>query len=187
MANVNARLIMRGSALLTTALVSSQAFPSLKTSLSEGSEGARPRQGWAHPHPYDKDESTEGRFEGGCFKVDCWDLKKLYSKWLAETEKGGTNETWPWVWVNHNADGPHHVFYGVDDAAIERAKVVSGDVNNNMLLITPLRVPSKKFWHDQRFGIIHTKVTQVDFESKVLITEDERIIAFDTLYVAQGV
>ena len=165
-------------------------------------EGAAVGQEWAFPSPYDAGQPS-GRFlPGDAFRLDCsptsrrtagcWDLAALYRAWHEESSKGSHEETWPWVWVWHNDNGPHHVFYGVDETTLARARAMAraSPQNNGLLIVDSverdLRAKgySEKDFTSHRCGVIESPAIQLDFAERVLMTADERIIAYDTLYVA---
>ena len=147
---------------------------------------------WAYPNPYEAGQPA-GRFLSGEFRKSCWDLEKLYRTWVAEWERGTDGETWPWVWVWHNKNGPHHVFYGVDDTtlALARAMARASPRNNGLLIVDSIErdITQKGYseadFHGQRCGIIESAPAQIDPRAKVLMTQDERIIAYDALNIAR--
>ena len=112
------------------------------------------------------------------------DLKKL----VKEFENG--KEVWPWVWTWRNANGPHHVFVGVNsDTIYEIERLARDDVRNNITLIESeaelLQLRPMKFYEKCQCGMIDEQVRLMDVRAKIMMLEDERIICFDRCTIAQ--
>jgi hypothetical protein len=106
---------------------------------------------------------------------------------LREFQAG--KEVWPWIWCHPNENGPHHVFVVTDDLTDEILEqihqLLKNSTNNNVLVVTskdqlksPGGVPSM-------CGIVTgAQVTLLNTRDKILMLNDERVIAFDRLVVA---
>jgi hypothetical protein len=149
---------------------------------------------WAHPSPYDADAAaattSSSAAGGGRFASSAhlrtlrahWDLPKLVAQWQASDDE----ETWPWVWCQHNPTGPHHVFVGLGAGTLERIRGVSAaDASNNITVVIrddgelARRGLSEAQLHALRCAVVRERVAQVDAESKLLMLRDERVIAYD--------
>ena len=141
---------------------------------------------WAYPHPYSK--GSKDRFvdaEKYLLKTTVWDLKKIVDRW-DETDDG---ETWPWVWCWHNPNGPRHIFVGVDETTISKAQNIAKNPQNNLTLVIQSEQELEPFgynlsdFHNERFAVHLSKPKQMDFDNKILMLEDERILCYDRLYI----
>lgn len=141
---------------------------------------------WAYPHPYSKD--SKDRFvdaEKYLLKRTVWDLKQIVDRW----NQADDEETWPWVWCWHNPNGPHHIFIGVDETTISKAKNIAKNPQNNLTLVIQSEEELEPFgynvsdFHNERFAVHLSKPKQMDFDNKILMLEDERILCYDRLYI----
>ena len=48
-----------------------------------------------------------------------WNLRGLLKQW----HESDDDETWPWVWCQHNPDGLHHVFVNVGADTVRAKKL----------------------------------------------------------------
>ena len=157
---------------------------------------------WAHPSPYDADaaaasssSSSSSAAGGGRFASSAhlrtlrvqWDLPRLVAQWQASDNE----ETWPWVWCQHNPTGPHHVFVGLGEGTLAQIRGVSAaDASNNITVVIrddselARRGLSEAQLHALRCAVLRERVAQIDAESKLLMLRDERVIAYDTAYFA---
>ena len=146
---------------------------------------------WAHPHPYG-DDSDDADDDSQRFvpmqrykrKLEAWDLHGLVKKW----KESDGEETWPWVWTWHNPNGPHFVYVGVDAHTLEYARLAAAaSPQNNLTLVVSSMQDieeaglSAADFHLQRCAIIESRPAQIDFDHKILMLEDERIICYDSL------
>ena len=156
---------------------------------------------WAHPSPYDADaaaassSSSSSAAGGGRFASSAhlrtlrmqWDLPRLVAQWQASDNE----ETWPWVWCQHNPTGPHHVFVGLGAGTLAQIRGVSAaDASNNITVVIrddgelARRGLSEAQLHALRCAVVRERVAQIDAESKLLMLRDERVIAYDAAYFA---
>ena len=141
---------------------------------------------WAHPSPYDAD-ATPGRFADSRHlraPRAAHDLPALVALWRASPDV----ETWPWVWCQHNPTGPHHVFVGFAGArSLAAIASASADAGNNLTVVLAPRDDAAlaragvtdAALHGLRCAIVRTTVAQVDAAARLLLLEDERIVAYD--------
>ena len=155
---------------------------------------------WAHPSPYDADaaaasSSSSSAAGGGRFASSAhlrtlrvqWDLPRLKAQWQASDNE----ETWPWVWCQHNPTGPHHVFVGLGAGTLAQIRGVSAaDASNNITVVIrndselARRGLSEAQLHALRCAVLRESVAQIDAESKLLMLRNERVIAYDAAYFA---
>ena len=154
----------------------------------EPSERGKPE--WAYPSPYHKSISKD-RFVDiqKLYKVEkLWDLPALVKVWKESKEE----ETWPWVWTWHNNNGPHYVFVGVNTETLRTCQNLAkaSERNNITVVVRKLEdIPHKakcleNDFYTARCAVIQGHPSQIDFNSKMLMLEDERIICFDQLTLA---
>ena len=145
---------------------------------------------WAYPHPYNTEEinKNKNRYldpKKYCIEKKMWNLKKIVERW----DDNDDGETWPWVWCWHNPNGPHHIFIGVDEATLSHANLISKNARNNLTLVISNEKELDEFgykmsdFHSKRCAIHISKPEQIDFENKILMLEDERVICYDRLYI----
>lgn len=118
--------------------------------------------------------------------VQTWDLVGLLKRW----QTGGDDETWPWIWTQRNPNGPHFVFIGVDKFTLPACEAAcSASENHNLTLVVRSLADLEKVGYDpadfyaQRCAIIESCPSQIDFDHKILMLEDERIMCYDTLTI----
>lgn len=93
-------------------------------------------------------------------------------------------EVWPWIWCQPNENGPHHVFVGsLADSVLQQIQELLQNPSNNVLIITTSeelsRVSSSMV---ERCGIVtDASVSLINAKDKILMLDDERVIAFDHL------
>lgn len=119
------------------------------------------------------------------------DLPTLLHKFDVEGQ-----EVWPWIWTHPNADGPHHVFLGVNGHVIERIQELRKESpQNNILIIVPneesLHAAAKasnvstNVYAECQCGIVtNAKLQLLNSSAKILMLDDERVIAFDYLLIS---
>ena len=145
---------------------------------------------WAHPSPYDAAVPVERFADNYHLRTTRaqWDLPRLVAQWRASDSE----ETWPWVWCAHNATGPHHVFVGFGAGTLEQIRTVSAaDAANNITVVLQgdddelarLGVSETQL-HELRCAVIRERVEQIDAASKLLMLRDERVVAYDSAYLA---
>lgn len=157
-----------------------------------GSSAADPPQ-WAHPSPYDPELPASS--SGAARFADTRHLRTLRAQWdlpqlMAAWQAAGDGETWPWVWCQRNPTGPHHVFVGFGEGSLAQVRAVSAaSAANNITVV--LRGDelarcgvSEAELHALRCAIIYEAVAQIDVESRLLMLRDERVVAFDSAYLA---
>jgi len=112
------------------------------------------------------------------------DLPRL----LHQFDKQGL-EVWPWIWTHPNENGPHYVFIGVSKdtiAHIERLRRESEQ--NNILIIASQQdldaCADPDVYHRCQCGLVtDAKLQLLNHEAKILMLDDERVIAFDSLTI----
>ena len=140
---------------------------------------------WAHPHPYDG-TTPKSRFaplNDFTTSQPQYDLHKLVTFWQTNPSN---EETWPWLWCQHNPTGPHHVFINVDSTTLTTCEsLAAASPNNNITLVVPniktLDDPAP--YYKARVAIIESSPTQIDFSNRILLLRDERIVCYDSLTV----
>jgi len=158
-----------------------------------------PPPAWAEPSPYDASVPVERFADTYHLRTQRaqWDLPRLVAQWKASESE----ETWPWVWCAHNPTGPNHVFVGFGAGTLEQIRAVSAASTANNITVV-LRGGSggggggtdddelarcgvsEAELHALRCAVVRERVEQVDAESKLLMLRDERVIAYDTAYLA---
>jgi hypothetical protein len=149
------------------------------------------REKWAYPSPYHVADATVGHVGPGAFVAlpedrfldprKSWRLKALVDHWQTLED----SESWPWVWCQHNPNGPHHVFVGVDDTLLDRCKAITAASprNNITVIVSSKEALSQHAPLSDYFGagaaVIEGDVAQFDATDRVLMMGDERIICFD--------
>ena len=122
-----------------------------------------------------------------------WNLRGLLKQW----HESDDDETWPWVWCQHNPDGLHHVFVNVGADTLIRIRAIakSDDAKHgcgmrNVTVIAESREAIEKYCslqdlYDARCAVVVGQAPlQIDTGAKILMLEDERIVCFDELVVA---
>jgi hypothetical protein len=108
-------------------------------------------------------------------------------------------EVWPWIWTHPNDNGPHHVFVGKALTAellekLERIRAESPQNNILLLLSTPeenaTTVPGMQqgtvatILERCHCGVVTgAKLELLNAEHKILMLDDERVVAFDYLTI----
>ncbi len=142
---------------------------------------------WAYPSPYDP--VPPDRFINVSHltkQVAVWDLKGLMNVW----ENSSGEESWPWVWCWHNPVGPHHVFIQVSkDTLHQTSRICRESERNNLTVVVRSMNDLKSFdltpemLYKNRCAIIEgVSMQQIDTENKIMMLNDERIIAYDHAY-----
>ena len=100
-------------------------------------------------------------------------------------------EVWPWIWTHPNNDGPHYVFVGISEESLVQIQRLRNESNqNNILIIASERqlMDVAKARNDvgiyercQCGLVVDSKVELLNHEAKILMLDDERVIAFDCL------
>ena len=141
---------------------------------------------WAYPSPYDEEERRFVDANAYRSKQYVWDLNGLLKRWQASEEE----ETWPWVWTQRNPNGPHFVFVGVDSRTLNACEAAcEASENHNLTLVVRSLEDLEEKGYDpadfyaHRCAIIESRPSQIDFDHKILMLEDERIMCYDTLTV----
>ncbi|CAJ1945450.1 unnamed protein product [Cylindrotheca closterium] len=105
-------------------------------------------------------------------------------------------DVWPWIWTHPNSDnGPHYVFLGMDAKTIGRIQEIrSQSPNHNLLVIASREVLEQAakeagvpfgVYHDCHCGMVTDAELQLlHVKSKILMLDDERVIAFDYLIIS---
>ena len=143
---------------------------------------------WAFPHPYGNDTDTNRFVDAKQFRLKktVWNLKGIVDRWSSEDD----DETWPWVWCVHNENGPNHVFIGVDESTLLRGKALAKNAQNNLTLVIKDIQDLEKYgytvsdFYHQRFAVHISNPKEMDFQNKILMLEDERIVCYDRLYIS---
>jgi hypothetical protein len=113
--------------------------------------------------------------------------KEKSLKELVDAHKAGI-EGWPWLWTQRNPDGPHFVFVGVTKDTLSRCQqIAQASPQHNLLLIADESEIEKYFTVDDfyraRCGIHDAKPIEIDWENKILLLRDERLLEFDELVI----
>lgn len=153
----------------------------------ERSKQRRPHQEWAYPSPYDADVPSARFAETAHLRSQTfqWDLSKLVDIWRDSKEEG-----WPWVWCDRNPVGPHHLFVGVNGSTLSHVAALSREsVNNNITVVVSERDlvqagVSEAQLNALRAAVIFVPVQQLDVANRIVMLADERIIVYDTAYLA---
>ena len=118
------------------------------------------------------------------------DLPILLKKFDDENQ-----DVWPWIWTHPNSDnGPHYVFLGMNAATIQRIQELRGQSPNHNLLVIASQDALQKaardagvpfsVYHDCHCGLVTDAELQLlHVKSKILMLDDERVIAFDFLTI----
>ena len=113
--------------------------------------------------------------------VTHYDLNGILSQWngLDDTNR----ESWPWIWCQRNINQKCIVFIGVSQDLRHKIEKVRG-LRVNIILIVDSKERlfdnvDEAFCNESQCGILQSKVQQIDCVNNILMTEDERIIAFD--------
>ena len=179
---------------------SAAAQPATSSAEAAPSTPAPAPPAWAPPSPYDAaaaaaTTSSSSAAGGGRFASSAhlrtlrvqWDLPRLVAQW----QDSDNEETWPWVWCQHNPTGPHHVFVGLGEGTLAQIRGVSAaDASNNITVVIrddgelARRGLSEAQLHALRCAVLRERIAQIDAESKLLMLRDERVIAYDAAYFA---
>ena len=113
--------------------------------------------------------------------VKNYDLNGILKKWnnLDDTDR----ETWPWIWCQRNVNQKCIVFIGISKDLKEKIAAVSGLRVNIILIVDDKKRlfenVNEQFCYESQCGILEVPVHQIDTMNNILMTSDERIIAFD--------
>ena len=184
-ANCIRKLLVCGlpSMVLLNTLASTKAS---KRTRSEMQQSQREVQ-WAYPSPYDSVPSDRFTDVSHLRKqVAIWDLKELINIW----EKNSAEESWPWVWCWHNPVGPHHVFIQVSKDTLNQTMRISRENERNNITVVVKSIDDLKacdltpeMLYKNRCAIIEgVAIQQFDAKNKIIMLNDERIIAYDYAY-----
>ena len=94
------------------------------------------------------------------------------------------------MWCVHNENGPNHVFIGVDESTLLRGKALAKNAQNNLTLVIKDIQDLEKYgytvsdFYHQRFAVHISNPKEMDFQNKILMLEDERIVCYDRLYIS---
>ncbi len=107
-------------------------------------------------------------------------------------------DVWPWIWTHPKEDGPHHVFVGktiTSDIVHRIQKIRSESPQNNILILiaeneASLHQAAAEAGTDASvFDRCHCGIVTgvslelLNVEHKILMLDDERVIAFDYLTI----
>lgn len=100
-------------------------------------------------------------------------------------------EVWPWIWTHPNNDGPHHVFVGVDEESLVEIQRLRDESNQNNILViaskerlmeVAMARNDPEIYARCQCGLVEdSKVQLLNHDAKILMLDDERVIAFDRL------
>lgn len=102
-------------------------------------------------------------------------------------------EVWPWIWTHPNNDGPHYVFYGINETIVQQIREIrAASPQNNILIIAASSKSLEEAAGDDpdvyircHCGIVtDSPVELLNHEAKILMLKDERVIAFDYLTIS---
>jgi hypothetical protein len=116
---------------------------------------------------------------------EAWKEKSL--KELVDDGKAGI-EGWPWLWTQRNPDGPHFIFVGVTKDTLSRCQQISeASPQHNILLLADeseiLKFATAEAFYKARCAIHDAKPIDIDWENKILLLRDERLVEFDELVI----
>ena len=103
---------------------------------------------------------------------------------LREFQNG--KEVWPWIWCQPNENGPHHVFAcALTPQILSEIRELLKNPNNNVLIITTpeqlAKVPPKLV---EMCGLVtDANVEIINMSDRILMLDDERVIAFDQIRI----
>lgn len=107
-------------------------------------------------------------------------------------------EVWPWIWTHPNENGPHHVFVGkrINGDIVRRIQLLREESPQNNILIlieddeTSLeQAAASAGVHVDVFDRCHCGIVTgvnlelLNTEHKILMLDDERVVAFDYLTI----
>ena len=113
--------------------------------------------------------------------VTNYDLNGILNKWskLDDEDK----ESWPWIWCQRNKNQKCIVFVGISDDLQEKITKYRGVTVNIILIIDDKKRLfdniNEEFVYESQCAILESQVHQIDTKNNILMTCDERIIAFD--------
>ncbi len=100
-------------------------------------------------------------------------------------------EVWPWIWTHPNNDGPHHVFVGISEDSLDEIQRLRNESNQNNILViasedelkeVALKRNDPDIYERCQCGlVIDSQLELLNHEAKILMLDDERVIAFDRL------
>lgn len=101
-------------------------------------------------------------------------------------------EVWPWIWTHPNTNnGPHHVFVGISEDSLDEIQRLRNESERNNILVIASEeklkeVASKRndpeiYERCQCGLVVDSKLELLNHEAKILMLDDERVIAFDRL------
>ena len=104
-------------------------------------------------------------------------------------------EVWPWIWTHPNENGPHHVFIGVSDKILDEIEILFQKNNGtlNILIIASeqsLRSAAmarndEHIYSRCQCGLVtDSQMKLLNEDAKILMLQDERVIAFDYLTIS---
>mmetsp|Transcript_13077 Transcript_13077/g.15943 ORF Transcript_13077/g.15943 Transcript_13077/m.15943 type:complete len:180 (+) Transcript_13077:547-1086(+) len=109
---------------------------------------------------------------------------------LRKFDKEGL-EVWPWIWTHPNNDGPHFVFVGVNEESLLQIQRLRDESNQNNILIIASEENLKRvamarndpdiYERCQCGLVVDRKVELLNHEDKILMLDDQRVVAFDCL------
>jgi hypothetical protein len=94
----------------------------------------------------------------------------------------------PWLWTQRNEDGPHYVFVGVTKDTLSKCQQISSaSPQHNILLIADeseiVKYATADDFYKARCAIHDAKPIEIDWENKILLLGDERLVEFDELVI----
>mmetsp|Transcript_61942 Transcript_61942/g.151358 ORF Transcript_61942/g.151358 Transcript_61942/m.151358 type:complete len:211 (-) Transcript_61942:866-1498(-) len=105
-------------------------------------------------------------------------------------------DVWPWIWTHPNENGPHHVFVGMTGESVKRIVELrrASSPQNNILVVASTETleeaaheagyDSTDIYNDCNCGIVtDSELELLHVKSKILMLDDERVIAFDYLTI----
>ena len=101
-------------------------------------------------------------------------------------------EVWPWIWTHPNTNnGPHHVFVGISEDSLDEIQRLRNESERNNILVIASdeklkEVATKRndpeiYERCQCGLVVDSKLELLNHEAKILMLDDERVIAFDRL------
>lgn len=119
--------------------------------------------------------------------VTKYNLDGILRKWTKLDDED--RESWPWIWCQRNINQKCIVFIGVSDDLQQKISAVRG-LNVNIVLIVDDKKRlfdrvDEEFCYESQCGILEGSVQQIDTINNILMTADERIIAFDECIIVK--
>ena len=117
-------------------------------------------------------------------KKTVWNLKGIVDRWSSEDD-----DEMALGWCVHNENGPNRFLLESTSPLCYEQSTSEKCTNNLTLVIKDIQDLEKygytvsDFYH-QRFVVHISNPKEMDFQNKILMLEDERIVCYDRLYIS---